>query len=518
MANNILEFWKSSPDDPFNVLFAAAPIMMHSIDSEGKLLQVSAFWAKTLGYSQKEMIGQTSTRFLTPISREYAEQTVFPEFHEKGYVHNVEYDFVRKDGTQIPVLMSAVAQYGSDGTFHRSLAILFDNTETKKAQALLGQNQRMEAIGRLVGGVAHDFNNLLSVIQGKLEFLQDDMDSPNRDEIIHDAFGAIRRGASLTQQLLSFGRRAHLQPKKTDMNRVIRDMDGMLRRLMPARIEFESVAAGGLWDTRVDRHQLDTALLNIANNARDAMPETGKITIETSNVRITEEYVASRQEDIEPGRYVMLAVSDTGTGMPENVAEQIFEPFYTTKPIGKGSGLGLSMVYGFVKQSGGAVRVHSEVGFGTTIKLYFPAVGPENNAPEQILTDDEDDGGPHLLAEILVVEDDDEVRKIMASQLRSNGFKVAEASNGDIAHALISTGYKPRVLVTDVVMPGSLQGPKLAKMARQVIDDLQVIFVSGYPNEASISNEDVHVNDVQLVKPVNRATLLRKVKKMLDDD
>jgi CheY-like chemotaxis protein len=378
----------------------------------------------------------------------------------------------------------------------------------------------MEAVGQMVGGVAHDFNNLLSIIQGNLEFLREEpADSPMREVYLHDAYGAARRGATLTQQLLAFGRQARLTPQKTNINKVIRNADGMLRRLMPANIEFETVSAGGLWSTMVDRSQLDTAILNIVNNARDAMPDGGHITIETANIRITEEFLIGRKENISPGRFVMLAISDTGIGMPSEVAEKVFDPFFSQKEMGGGTGLGLSMVHGFVSQSGGLVQIYSEVNHGTTVKLYFPAVDTMRGQDEgDAKAIDDEHPEASMLANVMVVEDEADVRKIMVRQLTARGLKVVEASSGVLAHGLLITGYKPNVMVTDVVMPGKMQGPELAKAARAMIPDLKVIFVSGYQNEASIHGNGLRVDDVQLVKPVSRDLFVSTVLKMLADD
>lgn len=517
MTDRILNFL-SRGNDSFDIFFEAAPVMMHSIDKTGQLLNVSTFWAETLGYTRDEMVGRAATQFLTPASREHA-KTVLEEFFDTGKIHNIEYDFVRKDGSTIPVLLSATAINDDEGTFQRSLAVMFDNTVARRAKSELLQKHRMEAVGQMVSGVAHDFNNLLAIIQGNLEFLREEpADSPMREVYLHDAYGAARRGATLTQQLLAFGRQARLSPQKTNLNNIIRNADGMLRRLMPATIDFETVSAGGLWNALIDRAQLDTAILNIVNNARDAMPDGGQITIETANVRISEEYLIDRKEDISPGRYVMLAISDTGEGMRPEIAEKAFDPFFTLRASGGAAGLGLSMVHGFVTQSGGIAQIYSEVAHGTTIKLYFPAIDTmpgQGDADAKGIDDDVPEAS--MLANVMVVEDEADVRKIMVRQLTARGLKVVEASSGDLAHGLLMTGYRPNVMVTDVVMPGKKQGPALAKAARELIPDLRVIFVSGYPNEAAIHGNGVHVDDVQLVKPVSRDQLVSTVLKMLSD-
>ncbi len=517
MTDKVISFLSHSDPDPFDFFFKKAPVMMHSIDANGILQKVSTFWADRLGYDIDDMIGRPSVDFLSPQSQEAA-KAILAEFFRTGSIHNVEYDFVARDGSIVPVLMSATAERDEKGEFKRSLAVMFDNAEAKRVQAQLRQKQRMEAIGQLVGGVAHDFNNLLSVIQGNLEFLQDDLDHPQRDTFLHDALGASRRGAALTEQLLSFGRRAYLRPTGVNLNTVIRENDSMLRRLMPANIGFELITTGGLWMCELDRAQLDTAILNVINNAKDAMPEGGTVTLETANVRVKPEMVGGMGEDIEPGRYVMLAISDTGTGMSEEVAERAFEPFFTTHPVGGGSGLGLSMVHGFVRQSNGAVQIYSEANIGTTLRMYFRAVGPDTGDGKSQDYDATRSGKTPLLADVLVVEDEADVRKVFVQQLANQGMHVAEASSGDLAHGLLVTGYRPKVLITDVVMPGKLQGPDLAALARELIPDLRVVFVSGYPQEPLLQDRGMRVSDVQLYKPVTRSKLLQAVKKMLADD
>ncbi|MCE8007773.1 PAS domain-containing sensor histidine kinase [Aestuariivita sp.] len=515
MPNSILSFWREGGEDLFDAVFMVAPILMHSIDKHGILLNVSAYWAEKLGYSQDEMIGRKITEFMTQQSRDKAEGTVLPEFLSTGEISNIEYDFVRKNGTVIPVLLSAVAQFSREGEFLRSMAVVFDNSENKRLYAELNHKLRMEALGQLVGGVAHDFNNILSVIQGNLEFLKEDPDSEERGLFLQDALRSSHRGASLTQMLLSYGQRSHLEPRDADLNLLVRDMDHMLRRVLPNKLDLSVVTATGLWGVHLDPHQLETALINIVNNAKDAMPKGGKITIETCNVRISKDYVVSRDEGILPGRYVMLAISDTGDGISAEDLEHIFEPYYSTKPFGQGSGLGLSMVFGYVKQSGGTIRVYSEAGFGSTFKLYFPATRFDLTQEEQDQQWQSGDGVPSPLSEILVVEDEHDVRRVLANQIKKAGLNVAQAASGDEAFTLLTTGYRPKLLVTDIIMPGALQGPELAEKARELIEDLNVIFVSGLPQEAAIHGNALSSSDVLIPKPIDSAMLIREIGKML---
>lgn len=374
MTKTILKFWHSlDMDDPLDPLFNAAPVMMHSIDRTGTLIKVSRFWADKLGYSVAEMEGRKAVDFLSDASRKYAIEIAQPKVFEAGKIYNVEYDFVCKNGKLLPVLLSAISEYDDDGNHVRSLAVIFDNSEAKRVAAELRQKQRMEAIGALVGGVAHDFNNLLAIVLGNLEFLQDNPDAEERLEYIEDAMTATMRGGKLIQQLLRYGRQAHLTPCVIDLNEVVMGSDRMIRRLLPTNIELSTVTEPDLWKSVIDSAQLETAILNIVNNARDALVDGGRITVETRNVRIGSDFTDLENEDLDPGCYVMLAISDTGEGMDQDTITRIFEPFFTTKPVGKGSGLGLSMVFGFMRQSNGAIRAHSNEGSGTSLKLYFPA-------------------------------------------------------------------------------------------------------------------------------------------------
>ncbi|MEM8869425.1 MAG: ATP-binding protein [Pseudomonadota bacterium] len=496
-------------------MFDSGPIRMHSLDPDGVILRISTFWAEQLGYTPGEMTGQSVLDFLAPESRAYAETTVFPQFLEKNVIQEIDYEFVHKDGSKIPVLVSAIALRDSEGQYLRSLAVVFDNSATKRAMALLSQKQRAETLGHLVGGVAHDFNNVLSIVLGNLEALLDEPDTDEFEAHVMEAIRATRRGASLTQQLLTFGRRATQRPRSVDLNTIIRDVEPMLRRLFADQVEFETVATAKLWPVRLDLHQLDTALLNLATNARDAMEDGGSFSIETANIRFEKDQIQVSDESFPPGRYVMLAVSDTGCGIPRDKVDRVVEPYFTTKPPNEGSGMGLAMVQGFISQSKGIMRIYSEPDFGTTVKMYFPALREgtpvasiEDGFSEQLDRNDR-------LSEILVVEDEADVRKIIVSQLRSAGYKVLDVSSADLAMSLLETGYRPKLLLSDLILSGRLQGPELAKRARAHVEGLKVVFLSGYVTEAQFHGGDLANDEVQLIKPVSRAKLARTVKRML---
>ena len=512
MANNILKFWTSlDSDDPMEPLFSAAPILMHSIDKTGVLVRVSQFWADKLGYKVEDMVGRPSVEFLTEASQAYAKQ-VLPRFFETGSIENIPYDFICRDGSTLPVLMSAIAEYEEDGSFRRSLAVLFDNTEATRAADALRRKQRLEATGALVGGVAHDFNNLLEVIQGNLGFLQSNPDHPNRAEMIADAHDATRRGAVLTQQLLTYGRKAQLLPEETSVNAIVASADRMVSRLLPANITLQTQLADNLWPVHVDPGLLETALLNILNNARDAMDHGGHIRIETSVQQIPEPDLDGWGEAIPPGRYVLVSVTDTGNGIEKSTLERIFDPFFTTKAVGKGSGLGLSMVIGFMRQSGGGLKVQSAPGAGTRFELYFPAVqdAPSPEAPGPA------DAPPQApSATVLLAEDQPEVRRVLIRQLEDAGFDVVSASSGDEALRLLRDGLAPDVLATDITMPGHVQGAELADEAQKMNPAIKVLFLSGNLADSTPDDDAPVAGRKSLMKPVDPGVLIATLDALL---
>jgi len=381
------------------------------------------------------------------------------------------------------------------------------------SQEQLHQAQKLEAMGQLTGGVAHDFNNLLAVVLGNLELLAEAPDSKMRDAFIEDSLHAARRGRDLTRSLLSFARQATLEPEPLELNDVVRDMDRLVRRVISETINLEVSLLGGLWPASVDRASLDSAILNLVINARDAMEGAGRLTIETANVRLDERYITERKEEAKPGRYVMLAVTDTGEGIPPDKIAQVVEPFFTTKAVGAGSGLGLSMVQGFVKQSGGVLRIYSEVGVGTTVKLFFPAC---DTRPEHIPELERD---PQAVdpkgARLLVAEDQPDVRRVIATRLKRTGYQVTTAANGDEALALFNRHGPFDLLLTDVVMPGSMQGGTLARTLRETDPDLPVVFMSGYPGEAAAHGNGLPADAPKLMKPVDADTLVRTIEDTL---
>ncbi|MBS0124889.1 hybrid sensor histidine kinase/response regulator [Thetidibacter halocola] len=420
------------------------------------------------------------------------------------------------------VHLDGVATIGEDGNPTELFGIIHNRTEAARREEQLAHAQRMEAIGHLVGGVAHDFNNLLAVIQGNLELLHEDEDRRllprgERLDILTSAISATRRGAELTRSLLAFARKSHLEPQLVDINDIVRETDGWLSRAMPASIRMSTRLTDASVIVRLDPAGLQSALLNVIVNARDAMPDGGTMTIETAVRHVSEAEIGTEREQLETGHYVMLSVSDTGSGISPELLPRVFEPFVTGKRIGEGSGLGLSMVQGFVRQSGGFVHIHSETGVGTCVRLYFPetetrdrpAEGPDAQVQPaaQVRT--------MPTARILVAEDQLDVLSVIVRTLTRAGYQIDAATTGDEALRRFREGGRFDLLLTDVVMPGTLSGPKLAKACRTLQPGLPVIFMSGYASEATIHGNGLHPTDVRLTKPVPRSELLDTIRACL---
>ncbi len=384
--------------------------------------------------------------------------------------------------------------------------------EREKVEQALRQSQKMEAVGKLTGGVAHDFNNLLQVIGGNLQLLSKDMAGNERAERrVANALAGVSRGSKLAAQLLAFGRRQPLASKVVNLGRFVRGLDELLRRALGDGIEIETVISGGLWNSLVDTTQVENALLNLAINARDAMNGHGKLTIEAGNASLDDAY-ASLHPDVKPGQYVMLAVSDTGCGISPDILEHVFEPFFTTKPEGQGTGLGLSMVYGFVKQSDGHIKIYSEPGHGTTVRIYLPRVIQEEDIAPEEMTRDQVDGGTET---ILVVEDDEDVRTTVVEMLSDLGYRVLRAKDAASAYAIIESGVAIDLLFTDVVMPGRMRSPELARKARERLPAIGILFTSGYTDNAIVHNGQLDKGVELLSKPYTREALARKIRHVL---
>ncbi|HEY9239471.1 MAG TPA: ATP-binding protein, partial [Burkholderiaceae bacterium] len=382
------------------------------------------------------------------------------------------------------------------------------------AEHALRQAQKMEAVGQLTGGIAHDFNNLLAGIGGSLQILQKRIGQQRHDgneRYISMGLDAVRRAAALTQRLLAFARRQTLDPKPTDVNRLIGGMEELIRRTVGPSVEVEVVGAGGLWPTRIDPSQLENSLLNLCINARDAMmPGGGRLTIETANKWLDDRAAADR--DLPPGQYLSLSVTDTGSGMAPEVIKRVFDPFFTTKPLGQGTGLGLSMVYGFVRQSGGQVRIYSEMGHGTTMCLYLPryvgSAEEEAKAPVDAVVGDGDG------QTILVIEDEATIRTLITEVLAEAGYRALSAPDGQTGLQLLQSGRRIDFLITDVGLPGGINGRQVADAARVSRPDLKVLFITGYAENAAVGNGHLDPGMSVLTKPFEITELARKVHEM----
>ncbi len=403
----------------------------------------------------------------------------------------------------------------SDGAAERLIGTVRDITDRVRAEERLREAQRMEAIGQLTGGVAHDFNNLLQVIRGNLELLQRSVEGDERGEArLKNAIFGAERAAQLTRQLLAFARRQPLEPKVVNLSRLVSDMADLLRRTLGESIEVETVVAGGLWNTIADPAQVESALLNLALNARDAMPGGGTADRRDHQRGARRGLRPGRREDVAAGQYVMLAVTDTGEGMSEEVRARVFEPFFTTKVDGKGTGLGLSMVYGFVKQSNGHIQIYSEPGHGTTVKIYLP----RSRQPEAVPAPPPPETAADSGRTILVVEDEAAVREAAVAMLDELGYRSLEAADAQSALALVEGGAHVDLVFTDVVMPGPLRTRDFAQALKALRPELPVLFTSGYTDNAIIHqgrlDEGVHL----ISKPYARAELARRLAQLLPAD
>ena len=409
------------------------------------------------------------------------------------------------------IQMRAINWYGAPAI----QATLLDITDRKHTEERLRQAQRMEAVGHLTGGLAHDFNNLIAVVMGNLELISDDVpDNPRVRSRIDAAARAAQRGADLTRQLLAFSRQQPLAPRTVDVNALVSEMVSMLSRTLGEDIEIVMEQAPDLWPAIIDPAQLGSAIANLANNARDAMPEGGNLRIETRNIVLDADDV-DMSPDIVPGDYVALAVSDNGAGMSQETLARVFEPFFTTKSEGRGTGLGLSMVFGFIKQSGGHIKIYSEIGAGTTVRIYLrraPESGVAAAAPTQAVTA----AGTAQGETILVVEDNPAVRATVVAQLESLGYTYHEAENGAAALALLRSDTKIDLLFTDIMMPGGMSGRDLAREAAMLRPGLRVLFTSGFLGGSLQDANRIRSGDLLLSKPYRKRELALKLREVLD--
>ncbi len=484
------------------------------IDADGTVRMFNPACERLFGYRADEMIGR-NVKLLMPTPFHEQHDGYLANYHRTGERKIIgigrEVLGLRKDGTTFPMDLS-VGEARQEGA-PMFVGVIHDLTERKRTEEQLVQAQKMEAVGQLSGGIAHDFNNLLTVIIGNAEFLSTTLKvRPDLKKMAEHIVAAGERGAELTQRLLAFSRRQTLQPTKMDCNRMIETLQKLLRRTLREDIEIRSMLDPALEAAFADAAQLESAILNLALNAQDAMPEGGTLTIHTANVPLDAEY-RQHHPEVPEGQYVVIAVTDDGVGMPPSVLERVFEPFFTTKDVGKGSGLGLSMVYGFVKQSNGHVSIYSEPGLGTTVRLYLPAA-PGGEARIETLAAEA--GGAGGRETVLVAEDDPFVRSYAIACLTGLGYNALAAADGHEALAELARGTAIDLLFTDIVMPGGISGWDLATKAKALRPDLKVLFTSGYAVETLVLRGRATEGTALLNKPYRQAELARRLREVLD--
>jgi PAS domain S-box-containing protein len=492
-------------------LIEAAPMAILTFNADGRVTMWNLAAEKVFGWKAEEVVGR-HVPYVPDEEREQFESIVARGFKGET-VSGLDVQRKKKDGTPVYVRLFTAPIRDENGGITGIINVLTDETQNRQLQTQLIQSQRLESVGRLAGGVAHDFNNLLTIINGYSELVMSQLDE---FDPLHRSVTEIRkageRAAALTRQLLAFSRRQVMRVSIVDINTVVADMDKMLRRLIGEDIQLMTCLEASLRRVKTDGSQIEQVIMNLAVNARDAMPQGGKLTIETANVDLDANYAAKHQ-DIAPGPYVMLAVSDTGSGMDRETQLHIFEPFFSTKEDSKGTGLGRSIVYGIVKQSGGCIWVYSEPGYGTTFKVYLPAVEDEAAAIKSARILPGSGRGSEL---ILLVEDEDSVRRLITGILKSGGYTVLEAMNAGDA-LVICEKHKEAIdlMITDVIMP-NMSGAELAARLADTRPDMKVLFMSGYPDEAVVNHGIIdHVNAF-IQKPFTPEVFLQKVRTILD--
>jgi PAS domain S-box-containing protein len=474
-------------------------------DTAGNFVQVSPSSRTILGYEPSEMVGRSAVEFILPEDLDNTRNEM-RSARRGQQMRNFEARYRHKDDGRV-VVLNWMGTWSEP--VRRHFFIGRDLTEKQAAEAQFRQAQKMDAVGQLTGGVAHDFNNILTVITGTIGILGDAVaDRPELASIARLIDDAAERGAQLTKHLLAFARKQPLQPREVDVNALAMEAAKLLHPTLGEQIEVSPKLSEDAWPALADPNQLTTAILNLALNARDAMPNGGKLTLETRNVYLDEGY-ASIHSDITVGNYVMIAVSDTGTGIPPENLEKVFDPFFTTKDVGKGTGLGLSMVFGFVKQSGGHVKIYSEVGHGTSVKIYLPRASGLQETASEAEASSTMRGGNET---ILVVEDDALVRKYVITQIASLGYGTLQAANATEALKLVESGVPIDLLFTDVIMPGGMNGRQLVEAATQLRPTLRVLFTSGYTENAIVHHGRLDAGVLLLAKPYRKPELARMIR------
>ena len=495
---------------------------IYMLDPNGLVTNWNTGGVRIKGYNEEEVIGQHFSLFYTPEDRAAGVPAKALEHASRDGRYESDGWRCRKDGTQFWANAVLDAIRDDDGRLIGFAKITRDLTERRQAQLELEQSreqlvqvQKMEAIGHLTGGLAHDFNNMLTGISGSLELMKARLAKGRFDDLeryIASAQGAASRAAGLTHRLLAFARRQTLDPKPTNVNKLIGTLEEMVHRTVGPAMQLETVLAIGLWPTLCDPNQLENALLNLCINARDAMPDGGRITIETANNWLDER--GARERDMQPGQYVAISVTDNGAGMPPDVIARAFDPFFTTKPTGQGTGLGLSMVYGFAKQSAGQVRIYSEVGQGTTVHLYLPR---HRGEAEDEVIEPRLDKAPKAATggTVLVVDDEPSVRMLLTDVLDELGYSAIEAADGVSGLEVLLSDVRIDLLITDVGLPGGVNGRQMADAARAKRPDLKVLFITGYAENAVIGHGHLEPGMHVLTKPFAMDRLAERVRSII---
>ena len=544
------------PAESSDELYEHAPCGYLSIRPGGQIARVNETFLKWTGYERHDLtVGLLFADLLGAGGRIFYETQFRPLLRMQGFVNEIAFDLKTKEGRALPVLVNALETTDAAGqplfiritVFNatdrrryekdllearrkaeqvadelRQLNETLENrvenevAERMKAESALRQAQKMEAIGQLTGGVAHDFNNLLTIVVGNIEIMLRHLpdDAARLRRAAANALQGAQRAATLTQRLLAFARQQPLDPKPLDPNKLVSEMSELLRRTLGEQVSLETVLAGGLWRTKADPNQLENAIINLAVNARDAMPGGGHLTVETANTHLDHSYTQSLVEPVPPGQYVQIAVADTGTGIDQDTLSRVFEPFFTTKDPGKGTGLGLSQVYGFVRQSGGHIRIYSELGEGSVVKIYLPRYFGDETGVEikrdEVATQ-RGDGET-----VLVVEDESKLRAYAVEALEELGYDVISAADGPSALDLLSTKKKVDLLFSDIVLPNGISGKELADRAIKLRPDLKVLFTSGYTRNAIVHNGRLDPGVELIPKPFTYDQLAASVRRILD--
>ena len=491
-----------------------------TIDDRGLIENVNPATERLFGYSVSELVGQ-NVKILMPEPYRAEHDGYIGSYLRTGTKKIIgigrEVSGRRRDGTTFPLYLS-VSEFEADGRRYFT-GMIHDLSDRKHVEEALreserrfAQAQKMEAVGQLTGGIAHDFNNLLLVISGNLELLERHLDKDDAKALLKEAQDAAALGSKLTDQLLTFARRKYMDAQVIQLNDLVVGITDMLRRTLGEHIALSTSLARDVWSIKADPSQVQSALVNMAVNARDAMTRGGKLVVETRNITFDAGH-ADFQSELKPGAYVQLSISDTGSGMPPEIRDRVFEPFFTTKEKGRGTGLGLAMVYGFVKQSGGHVAIYSEIGHGTTFNLYFPRADGVPAAPATRKIGGRVDA--QARETILVVEDDERVRQLTITRLRLIGYQVVEASNGAIALDILSRGEPIDLVFTDLVMPGGLSGWDVATKAREVRPGIKVLLTSGYAADLVHGDDLLRERLKVLRKPYQQADLVAALDEVL---